>query len=745
MSEDTSGRERSKRPPAEAVRFLELIAPGETKFTFQTFDDVIENGRKRKRSALVRIMHGTLKDLDRDLQALNTAGAGIYVTVNETDFGGRERANIKKVRCAFADLDGAPLAPLTREIDPTVVVESSPGKFQVHFRVTDFPLADFEEIQKSIAVKFGGDQKVIDLPRVMRLPGYYHMKRPEEPFLCRMVSEVAEVSYTLPELRNKLGAPERRTERRAREAQARRDTVDPADLCAAAMERLDDWVPHYFPGARREGTGAWRVTSEMLGRELEEDLSIHPEGIKDWGMSDQEGETREGRRTPIEVLMEYGDKLTFEAAVAWLSERVGFAGLEADRFWYYEPDNVFIYAPTGTQWGSPGIINRFTKRGKEWIQKNHPINSLIWAPGEPLIVKDRALQDGGWFRDPGHRCLNLFKPAIIKRGESSRAQGWVSHIRRVFPQDAEHILNFFAYTVQRPEDKINHALVLFGAPGIGKDTILAPLVHAVGPWNCQEISPNEVFGSFNTYQKCKLLRISELGNLGDKNKYQFYEATKTLLAAPPEAVRVNQKHMAHVYVPNICSVIMTMNGTEGSLHLVPNDRRHYVAESSAVAEDFNRFYFSTLYAEYRSGGYEAIAAWLHERDVSEFQAKEPPLKTEAFWRIVDVNVSPESEDIRGILEELGNPSAFTLQQLIEKAELQMQVWLENPSNRRQVGHRIGDCGYTKIKNSESASGLWRIKNKKQMVYVRSTLSGREQYDAAKALKARLEAPPRLVT
>ena len=39
------------------------------------------------------------------------------------------------------------------------------------------------------------------------------------------------------------------------------------------------------------------------------------------------------------------------------------------------------------------------------------------------------------------------------------------------------------------QEKINHALVLGGEQGIGKDTLLEPVKHAVGPWNFDEVSP----------------------------------------------------------------------------------------------------------------------------------------------------------------------------------------------------------------------------------------------------------------
>ena len=58
-----------------------------------------------------------------------------------------------------------------------------------------------------------------------------------------------------------------------------------------------------------------------------------------------------------------------------------------------------------------------------------------------------------------------------------------------------HIIMWCAHGRQRPADKINHALLLGGAQGIGKDTLLEPVKRAVGQWNFIEASPVQVLGA----------------------------------------------------------------------------------------------------------------------------------------------------------------------------------------------------------------------------------------------------------
>jgi hypothetical protein len=84
----------------------------------------------------------------------------------------------------------------------------------------------------------------------------------------------------------------------------------------AALGALDAWVPELFPSAKHQrGTGAWRISSRELGRALEEDLSIAPTGIRDFG--------EETALTAIDVVMSYGASADARAAAFWLCARLG--------------------------------------------------------------------------------------------------------------------------------------------------------------------------------------------------------------------------------------------------------------------------------------------------------------------------------------------------------------------------------------------------------------------------------------
>lgn len=181
----------------QAREFLESLDDSETQWTFQTFDDTGDH-----RPGFAHIIHGAIDNCFDELAGLNLRGAGVYITVNKTDGQGRKETNIKAVRAVFVDLDGAPLEPVQNALlEPHIIVESSPGRWHAYWLVDDCPLYDFRRIQKTLIAKFNADKAVHDLPRVMRLPGFFHNKSGVNPFISKIVNQSPIVKpYTLDEV-----------------------------------------------------------------------------------------------------------------------------------------------------------------------------------------------------------------------------------------------------------------------------------------------------------------------------------------------------------------------------------------------------------------------------------------------------------------------------------------------------------------------------------------------------------------
>ncbi len=420
----------------------------------------------------------------------------------------------------------------------------------------------------------------------------------------------------------------------------------------------------------------------------------------------------------------------------------------------YMPAHRYIFMPSGEMWPASSVNARIapiTLRDKDhndicddngkpkkipassWLDQHRPVEQLTWAPGQKQVVVDRLISDGGWIEREGCAVFNLYRPPVPINGSAKLAKPWVDHIRRIYPDDAEHLINWLAHRAQKPQEKINHAFVLGGAQGIGKDTILEPVKAAVGPWNFTEVSPAHLLGRFNGFVKSVILRVSEARDLGDVDRFAFYDHMKTFTAAPPDVLRVDEKHIREYSVFNVCGVIITTNHKSDGIFLPADDRRHYVAWSESKREEFPADYWTRLYGWYGSGGLGHVVAFLRERDLSAFDPKAPPRKTAAFWDIVASNQAPEDAELADALDHLKHPDVVTVARVADASPPHFAEWLRDRRNSRRIPHRFEECGYVAVRNPSAADGMFKVGGKRCAVYARRSLSLREQIASASSL------------
>ncbi len=135
----------------------------------------------------------------------NAAGSDIYVGMNPIKDGAysRTKENIRYICHVYLDLDrkgdealdtlrNSPEVPA-----PNFVLDTSPGKHQVVWKVSGFTRDEAESLLHSLANKFGGDLAATDSTRVLRLPGFANRKLPGE-FIVQARQE-SDAVYTLRE------------------------------------------------------------------------------------------------------------------------------------------------------------------------------------------------------------------------------------------------------------------------------------------------------------------------------------------------------------------------------------------------------------------------------------------------------------------------------------------------------------------------------------------------------------------
>jgi hypothetical protein len=123
----------------------------------------------------------------------NTDGFDVYLSANalKPDATGRTKSDVGTIRHIYLDFDEngtAAVQQLFKRRDlpvPSLVVNTSPDKWQVLWHVEDFAKHEAESLQRMLARQTGADRAATDCARVLRFPGFYIHKY-GEPYLVRL-------------------------------------------------------------------------------------------------------------------------------------------------------------------------------------------------------------------------------------------------------------------------------------------------------------------------------------------------------------------------------------------------------------------------------------------------------------------------------------------------------------------------------------------------------------------------------
>jgi hypothetical protein len=254
---------------------------------------------------------------------------------------------------------------------------------------------------------------------------------------------------------------------------------------------------------------------------------------------------------------------------------------------------------------------------------------LTYAPGESILCARDGLVYGNRWRDA--------RP-VATGGD---AGPWLAHVARMIPDDREraHVLDVMAFKVQNPNRKINHAVLHGGAPGVGKDTLWAPFLWAIGGdalVNVSLVRNEELTSQWGYALETEVMVINELRQSEAKDRRALENQLKPLIAAPPDMLPINRKGL-HPYMALNRLFVLAYSNERVAINLPTEDRRWFVIWSDAgrmsPAESVG------LWSWYKAGGMPRVAAWLHQRNVSAFNPGLPPMMTEAKAIMVEAGMS----------------------------------------------------------------------------------------------------------
>lgn len=118
------------------------------------------------------------------LRHMNAQKYEVYISMNTLKEGThrRTKADVDQIRHVYLDFDGDGTAAVRKLLqrtdvpEPNFLINSSPDKWQVIWKIAGCGKGEAGEIERGLVADTGADPAVVDIARVLRLPGFYNHK-----------------------------------------------------------------------------------------------------------------------------------------------------------------------------------------------------------------------------------------------------------------------------------------------------------------------------------------------------------------------------------------------------------------------------------------------------------------------------------------------------------------------------------------------------------------------------------------
>ena len=561
----------------------------------------------------------------------------------------------------------------TPPLEPTWIMETSPGSFQWGYAFSDQPTkAEFSAAIRAIADAGYTDPGACNPVRNFRLPGSVNLKPDRNHFESRLVEFHPEREYALPDICAALGVTP---------VEADSLTLRPIRLADDGADDVMAWLSQQgllLSRPNGEGwagvicpNGAEHTDGNPEGRYMpasraycclhshcvdfdsrmflqwvaDNDGPAHNPGLREELLA-QAMDSALSKLTPTVEYPNEAAKIIAEV------ERKELGRVEKSEWWsrfaYIQTDDAYFDLQDKRELTRGTFNALFRHISCKSIHNGRKVEAsysfdehrqakgakslvgVTYAAGADVLVARDGLPYGNRWRDA--------RPTPVAGDVSP----WLAHVERMVPEEfeREHLLNALAHKVQFPTHKINHAILMGGNHGSGKDTLFAPFFWAIGgeaKANCSLVKNEDLNSQWGYALECEVMEIAELRQAEAKDRRALENTLKPIIAAPPELLMVNRKGM-HPYMALNRVFVIAFSNERVAISLPSEDRRWFVLWCAAPKLPEAQAVSLWNWYQHRAG-FEAVAHYLHTRDVSAWNPSAPPPMTEAKLIMVEHGMS----------------------------------------------------------------------------------------------------------
>jgi hypothetical protein len=358
--------------------------------------------------------------------------------------------------------------------------------------------------------------------------------------------------------------------------------------------------------------------------------------------------------------------------VTWAMYTAMKTQFEAAHF-YYVPTNTYVeVSPKGLRYYE-------IKHAKEYFD-------IGWAFGGETNFTRRVSFLDVWRMDPDRRSIHridftptddphvFYMPVELEHIKSSSVETTVEEeadlldifqtlVKAASGEDAsltEYLMNYFAHMLQKPLEQPGVAIILTGAKGVGKDTLLDFLrLHVIGPaFSHNYTETRQFFDKHDVDRKDKFfIKVEDSDSALCKQHAKDLRARITAREST-----INPKGRDPITYNNYARYFFTANQAVPVGINDDNDRerRFAILAVSAMLKGNTEFWVRCYTRLFTDKGGKVIGQYLMGRDLNQFQVRLLP-KNEYQENLYEVERTPEQrflEDGWKTGEEWSSAQAF---------------------------------------------------------------------------------------
>lgn len=571
----------------------------------------------------------------------------------------------------FMMLDDVGTKSKVPPLDPTWIMETSPGSFQWGFAFSEQPTkGEFTAAITAIAEAGYTDPGATNAVRNCRLPGSVNLKRGRDNFVARLVEFHPGREYTLEDICKTLNVVPGPADGAGLPSIKIRDTGSDSVLRwlsdnAMVLSRVNNegWCGVVCPNSAEHTDGNPEGRYSPVNRafccyhghcqHLDSNAflawvaeqggpKVQP-GFREELVAERMAAVAEALK-PNDMFRDTASEIIAEVDRKELG-RLEKAGWYA-RFAYVVSDDTYFDLQARREMSRGAFNAVFRHVSCKSIHTDRRVEASVcydenrqaagarvlegvtYAAGDSVLVT----QDGDVY---GNRWIDA-RPDL-----SGVAPGdidvWLAHAERLIPdqQEREHVFNVMAYKLQNPKVKINHAVLHGGDEGCGKDSLWAPFLWSVcGPSmrNRGLVDGKSINSRWGYALESEVMILNELKEPEASERRALANSLKPIIAAPPDTLTIERKGL-HPYDMVNRVFVLAFTNHQVSITLETQDRRWFCVWSDApkMTEDEGK----ALWKWYEVGGMARVAKWLALRDVAAFSPKATPMTTEFKLRLID--------------------------------------------------------------------------------------------------------------